>query len=153
MKIREVKIPAERKRIKEKKSLIKQHRNVIATANKNKSSPTTTKNLIERYQQTHAESWLDENWKNWRTDLKNAKKKIASLDAAIRHHEKAIELIEKGIRGLEAQMNKYPFVLTVRYTFQTSSIVERIAMSQFEKAVKLSDEQFLRVVGVDKATF
>ena len=26
-------------------------------------------------------------------------------------------------------------------------------MSQFEKAVKLSDEQFLRVVGVDKATF
>ena len=26
-------------------------------------------------------------------------------------------------------------------------------MSQFEKAVKLSDEQFLRAVGVDKATF
>ena len=26
-------------------------------------------------------------------------------------------------------------------------------MSQFEKAVKLPDEQFLRVVGVDKATF
>ena len=26
-------------------------------------------------------------------------------------------------------------------------------MSQFERAVKLSDAQFLRVVGVDKATF
>ena len=26
-------------------------------------------------------------------------------------------------------------------------------MSQFEKAVKLSDEQFLRAVGVDKARF
>ena len=26
-------------------------------------------------------------------------------------------------------------------------------MSQFEKAVELSDEQFLRAVGVDKATF
>ena len=26
-------------------------------------------------------------------------------------------------------------------------------MSQFEKAVKLSDEQFLRAIGVDKATF
>ena len=26
-------------------------------------------------------------------------------------------------------------------------------MSQFEKAVKLSDEQFLRAVGVDKPTF
>ena len=26
-------------------------------------------------------------------------------------------------------------------------------MSQFERAGKLSDEQFLRVVGVDKATF
>ena len=26
-------------------------------------------------------------------------------------------------------------------------------MSQFEKAVKLSDEQFLRAVGVDKTTF
>jgi hypothetical protein len=26
-------------------------------------------------------------------------------------------------------------------------------MSQYEKAVELSDEQFLRAVGVDKATF
>ena len=26
-------------------------------------------------------------------------------------------------------------------------------MSQFEKAIKLSDEQFLRAVGIDKAAF
>ena len=26
-------------------------------------------------------------------------------------------------------------------------------MSQFERAIKLSDEQFLRAVGIDKATF
>ena len=43
--------------------------------------------------------------------------------------------------------------MILRYSFQTSSTVERIAMSQFEKAVKLSDAQFLRAVGVDKATF
>jgi hypothetical protein len=43
--------------------------------------------------------------------------------------------------------------MILRYSFQTSSIVERITMSQFEKSVALSDEQFLRAVGVDKATF
>ena len=45
------------------------------------------------------------------------------------------------------------FGVILRYSFQTSSIAERIPMNQFEKAVELSDEQFLRAVGVDKATF